>query len=257
MKKHSLILLPGWGMDATVWEPVEEVLAEYFNLLQLNWQGLKSAAVYPEHISNLIDKKVEGSFSLLGWSLGSLLAIDAAARYKNRVKKLILAGGTSRFTRDRASGYNCGWPQSVIAKMQSALSQERQKTLDSFYYSMFSESEIQRGHYQRFMEKRNNSAGEKLKSAGEKYQTQELLAGLDFLVQADYRNKLDQIEAPVLIVHGEKDTVCPVAASAYISSSLPGNVSFKVLEGAGHIPFYTEAEAFIAQLKGFVKRGEA
>jgi len=60
---------------------------------------------YTERVCKLIEKEKD-KLCLLGWSLGSLLAIDAAGKYKDRVEKLVLVGGTARFTRDKETGYN-------------------------------------------------------------------------------------------------------------------------------------------------------
>jgi len=248
LEKQKLILLPGWGMDAKVWSPVTEVLSEYFVLIYCDWYRVKSVEEYNARVSSVIDKNVDGCFSLLGWSLGSLLAIEAACLYKDRINQLILVSGTSRFTRDKKSGYRCGWPQNVVEKMKSALLHDQQKTLDSFCVSMFSEEEIQQGWPETFAGKPDRNRGT--------YETQELLAGLDFLIQADYREKLNEIEAPVLMIHGEKDTICPVSASEYISSQLKGDVFLKIMKGVGHIPFHTGMEEFNGLLKGFITRGK-
>jgi len=42
---------------------------------------------YTERVCKLIEKEKD-KLCLLGWSLGSLLAIDAAGKYKDRVENL-------------------------------------------------------------------------------------------------------------------------------------------------------------------------
>lgn len=248
MEMQKLILLPGWAMDSNVWNPVTDVLSEYFELFYCDWYGVNSVDEYKARVFSLIDRKVDGCFSLLGWSLGSLLAIETACRYNNRIKQLILVSGTSRFTRDRKSGYSCGWPQNIVERMKPALHNDKQKTLASFYGSMFSEKEKQQGYDEKFIEIAD--------ICGSKHETQELEAGLDFLIQADCREKLKEIKAPILIIHGGEDTICPVSASEYISTQVKGDVFFKTLAGAGHIPFYTGVEEFSSLLKAFIERGE-
>lgn len=235
-------------MDSKVWSPCIDALSENFVLFYCDWYRVKTLEEYNARVSGVIDKNVDGCFSLLGWSLGSLLAIEAACRYKDRIKQVIFVSGTSRFTRDKKSGYRCGWPQNVVEKMKAALLNDQQKTFDSFCDSMFSEEEIQQGWPETFTGKPDRNRG--------KYKTQELLAGLDFLIQADYREKLKEIEAPVLVIHGEKDTICPVAASEYISSQLKGDVFLKIMKGVGHIPFHTGMKEFNGLLKGFITRGD-
>lgn len=234
-------------MDSRVWGPVTDALSEYCVLFYCDWYRVKSLKEYKARVAGVIDKNVGECFSLLGWSLGSLLAIEAACRYKDRIKQVILVSGTSRFTRDKQSGYGCGWPQNVVEKMKAALLNDQKKTLDSFCHSMFSEEEIQQGWSEIFTGTPGNRGT---------YKTQELLAGLDFLIQADFREKLKEIKAPVLVIHGEKDTICPVDASEYILSQLKGDAILKIMKGVGHIPFHTGREQFAHLLKGFMTRGE-
>jgi len=72
--------------------------------------------------------------------LGSLLAIDAAGKYKDRVEKLVLVGGRREFTRDKETGYFCGWHKSAVKKMKEAIKVHREKTMDLFILPVSSKS---------------------------------------------------------------------------------------------------------------------
>lgn len=247
MKKQKLVMLPGWGMDYTVWEPVSSFLFQYFEPVFCDWHDVDTVEAFKTRVFSLIEEKIEGSFWLLGWSLGSLLAIEAACKYADRVDRVILICGTSRFTRDKKSGYSCGWTQSVVEKMKAALYNDRQKTLASFYDSMFSEEEIKQGYDKKTKEFIQTGKACKLK---------ELEAGLDFLIHEDVRGMLENINAPLLLIHGEKDTICPVSASEYISKQVKGTVFFNIMAGVGHVPFHTAANEFNTLIKVFMELGE-
>lgn len=244
MEKRKLVLLPGWGMDSSVWEPISTFLFEYFETVFCEWYGIETVDSFKTRVFSLIEEKVEGRFCLLGWSLGSLLAIEAACKYNNRVERIILVSGTSRFTRDKKTGYFCGWPQNVVGKMKAALHNDNQKTLASFYSSMFSEEEVKQGSDKKFIETIKR---------GKAYKTVELEAGLDFLVQEDVRDILDSINVPLLIIHGEKDTTCPVSASEYISGQVKGKAIFNIMADVGHIPFHTATNEFNQLIKVFME----
>jgi proline iminopeptidase len=64
----------------------------------------------------------------------------------------------------------------------------------------------------------------------------------------DYRAALRAVEAPVLVVHGSEDIFQPEGASRSYAEALP-NAQFRIVEGAGHFPFYSEPDAF-AQIVG-------
>jgi len=80
-----------------------------------------------------------------GWSLGSLLAIDAAGKYKDRVEKLVLVGGTARFTRDKETGYFCGWHKSAVKKMKEAIKFTGKKQWILLFFPVFFEGAGKQG----------------------------------------------------------------------------------------------------------------
>jgi len=99
---------------------------------------------YTERVCKLIEKEKD-KLCLLGWSLGSLLAIDAAGKYKDRVEKLVLVGGTARFTRDKETGYFCGWHKSAVKKMKEAIKVHREKQWILFILPCFFEGAGKQG----------------------------------------------------------------------------------------------------------------
>lgn len=246
MEKHKLIMLPGWSMDSSVWEPIVPFLSEYFHLVFCEWHGIEDIEGYMTRVYGLVEKE-EGKLFMMGWSLGSLLAIDAACKYKGKIERLILVSGTSRFTRDKKTHYSCGWPESVVEKMKAALNNDREKTMNSFYTSMFSVEEMGNGRYEDFM---------KTISMGQTKSNRELEAGLDLLLQTDIRHLLLDIEVPLLLIHGEKDTICPAQASEYISSQVKGKAVLNIMTGTGHVPFHTATNEFSELIKIFMEQGE-
>lgn len=247
MEKRKLIMLPGWGMDSSVWEPAKAFLFEYIEVILCEWHGINTVDGFKTKVFSMIEEEVEGRFCLLGWSLGSLLAIEAACKYNDRVERIILVSGTGCFTRDKKTNYSFGWPQSVVEKMKVALNNDRDKTLKFFYVSMFTKEEVKQGSDKKFIE---------IIKMGKTYKTIELEAGLDFLIQEDARDILGGVNVPLLLIHGEKDTICPVQASEYISSQVKGEVFLNVIANVGHVPFHTATNEFNTIIKAFMEQGE-
>jgi len=122
------------------------------------------------------------------------LRLTLPANTKTGFEKLVLVGGTARFTRDKETGYFCGWHKSAVKKMKEAIKVHREKTMDSFYSSLFSSKEQESKEYVALfkVDIDTNTASFK-----------ELEAGLDFLLAADMRMQLESIKADTLIIHGE------------------------------------------------------
>ncbi|RXE59103.1 alpha/beta hydrolase [Acetivibrio mesophilus] len=246
LEKQKLVMLPGWSMDSSVWKPVTPVLSECFQLDFCEWHGINSMEGYTKRVWKLIEKE-KGKLSLLGWSLGSLLAIDAACKYKDRVEKLILVSGTSRFTRDKETGYLCGWPKSTVKKMKKSVRVDREKTMNSFYSSLFSSKELKSKEYVALLKADINTNAASF---------MELEAGLDYLLAADVREHLGSIRADTLIIHGEMDTICPKEASLYIAQRMKGKAVLHIMEGAGHVSFYSSSDDFSKLILKFIGQGD-
>ncbi len=66
----------------------------------------------------------------------------------------------------------------------------------------------------------------------------------------DYRPALSRVTAPVLVLHGAND-LQPEAASRAYAEAFP-NAQFQVIADAGHFPFYTQPDAFGAEVETFL-----
>jgi pimeloyl-[acyl-carrier protein] methyl ester esterase len=244
MEKKHLIMLPGWGMEAAVWSPLQEALADDFSLLFVEWNGIKTTSCFKERVLQLITERSPESFALAGWSLGSLVALDIASTYSAQASHLILFAGTSRFTVDEATHYENGWQRKIIERMKRQLVRDKEKTLVSFYESMFSSCEREQGELTRFLDTINkNFKGDDIDS---------LLIGLDYLIETDFREKVEQITSPLLMIHGEEDTICPSSASQYMVNRVGEKATLQLMPGTGHVPFFTKPQECSGWIKEFI-----
>ena len=76
--------------------------------------------------------------------------------------------------------------------------------------------------------------------------------GLERLRQGDLRVQLSQVRAPTLVIAGQDDRITPPGASRALAAALPKG-SFRQLRGAGHVPFLSNREQFLAALDGFLR----
>lgn len=72
-----------------------------------------------------------------------------------------------------------------------------------------------------------------------------LLHGLDL------RGELPRVRQPVLLVHGDRDAVMPRPYLEVLRQGLP-SAGVAVIEGCGHLPYYTHAEALAELVRRFL-----
>lgn len=244
MTKSFLIILPGWGMNGiedTIWKNFTNYLLQDYHLLSLDWSNVHSLNDFKKCIIKIIKQKQIFSFSLLGWSLGALVALDLASDSTFDIEHLILIGSTSSFIAHKEE-YSIGWDKRILEKMKFLLFKQPKKTLYNFYNAMFSTRENQMDYHNLFLQLKADALNN--------YSIDSLTLGLDYLIHKDLRNKLSSITVPTLLIHGEEDTICPLKAAIYIKNRI-SNCKIEILNQTGHIPFFTNPIACSKAISDF------
>jgi pimeloyl-ACP methyl ester carboxylesterase len=70
-------------------------------------------------------------------------------------------------------------------------------------------------------------------------------------LQTDWEPHLRRIDAPTLVIWGERDAITPIALGHQIAAVVPG-ARLITLAGAGHNPMWEFAEAFNAEVLRFL-----
>jgi pimeloyl-[acyl-carrier protein] methyl ester esterase len=178
---------------------------------------------------------------LVGWSLGVQVALQAFPSLRDRLAALILVAGTPRFT--ACDGYPHGQAPVEVKGIGLRLRRDYQKTMGDFFRGMFAEGEMDRAQYQRLVHE--------IVMGGRCADPDAVRHSLQILATADLREELPSIDRPVLLIHGELDSICPAAASAYMADRLP-MATLRVMAGCGHAPFMTRPAQFNAMVRGFL-----
>ena len=266
---RDLALIPGWGLGKAAWQPVAGLLAESFRVHLVDLPGYggtpASAAGFVDSARALVAALPAGAI-YCGWSLGSLLALQAAQLAPERVGALVLVGATPSFTQ-RADWPNAQPPE-LLASFAAAIAADAGTALPRFV-ALFNQGDTQARAIGRTLNKTlqagppadvlqrfiallnqgdvqakaiNRSMSQQLLAAPLP-DTVTLLAGLDWLRDVDLRPALAGSRAPALLVHGENDPLMPLAAARWLNAALPGS-HLEIFAGAAHAPFLNNPELF-------------
>ncbi len=240
MSRPDLVLLHGWASNATVWEPLLEVLGKKFCLHVVEMPGCGKAQA--QELSDLADlsrwlkRNTPKGAAWLAWSLGGLPALHLCAGDKTHIRTLNLVGVSPRFS--RYGDWVTGIPQSVLNEFAEAAEQNADKLQRRFCALMVHPDGNHRDA--RRLRQQIDSAGGVCIEA--------LLFGLRLLMQVDLRGLLKEISLPVTVFHGSEDAVVPFGCGEYMQRILPG-CCLHPLEGAGHIPFFTQPQQFLTKFE--------
>ena len=238
--KPALLCLHGWGLNAAVWEPLAEQLAGCARLMapDLPGHGARAGEGRFGDLGSAADDLAEGldgPATVVGWSLGGLLALDMAQRHPDKVAHVVLVAATPRFVQA------ADWPHAVRAEVLAGfardLSRDYRATLTRFLALQV------RGVPGRAASLRDLKA----RCLQALPHPRALAEGLDVLRDCDLRPRLAALKAPVSAVLGALDTLVPGAVAGDLRRLRP-EMPVEVLPGAGHAPLLTHVNALAERI---------
>jgi len=177
-----------------------------------------------------------------GWSLGGMVALSLVAEVGLMSQGLVLISTTPRFTQDK--DWACGLPATEVRLLERNLKRSFQPTLGQFFERMFVDEPVSA---ERLREIRQFAVyGETLPDAANAARL------LRQFANQDQRALLAHVHCPVLVVHGERDEIAPVAAGRYLAERCK-RARIQVLPAVGHAPFLSQPEIVAAELGSFVE----
>ncbi|MBW8366764.1 MAG: pimeloyl-ACP methyl ester esterase BioH [Arenimonas sp.] len=240
----ALVLLHGWAMHSGIFAPLVERLAADFtvHLIDLPGHGRSAGAGLPLTLENAAAQvlaAVPERALWLGWSLGGLVALQAAATQPAQVRALVMLAAGPRFV----SGHD--WPQgmdaSVFRDFAQALGNDYPGTLDRFLMLEAQGSDRVREEL-RLLRGEVFAHGEPAADV--------LRDGLGLLENTDLRGALPTLAMPSLWLAGHRDRLVSPDAMQAAAALAPG-ATFHCVQSGGHAPFLTHADEVAGAVFGF------
>ncbi len=239
-----LVMLHGWGMHGGIWNEAATTLAQEFEVHCVDLPGhgasVPAGAFTLEGVVGQLGAHFDRPVTLLGWSLGGIVALAWAAREPKKIRRLALVASTPCFA--EREDWAFGMPLQTLEQFAAELEKSHAATLRRFVALQVRGSE---GEREVLAELR-----EHLFSRGEPH-LEALRGGLGILRDADLRNSLARIEQPTLAIAGTRDKLTPAIASRYLAQVMP-NARVVEIEGAAHAPFLSHPQIFVEHLKSFL-----
>jgi 3-oxoadipate enol-lactonase len=245
LKAPSIVFVHAFPMNEKMWDAQVEALKKNYRVLTIDIRGFgKSKPTHPYTLEFVVDDiialldhlKIEKTV-LCGLSMGGFVGLRAAQRNPERFNGIVLANTKSEPDLDSSK---MGRYKGIKLIEEKGLS----VFVDEFITKSLAQSTV--GNQSPVFIKAKEIALRNKISGVE--------AGLLALTsRTDTTPDLDKIKIPTLILHGELDTVIPMASAKALNEKIPGS-KFYVIPKAGHLSNLDKPDEFNAKLLEFLKR---
>jgi pimeloyl-ACP methyl ester carboxylesterase len=237
-----LLLIQGLGYGRWSWDPVVPALAQRYRVLWFDNRGIGdsdkpegpyTAKLMAADALQVLDEAGIERAHVLGASLGGMIAQEVAAGSPERVDKLVLCCTTP------GGPTTVPMPDVTVQLFAEAATLAPDVALRRFVVNALGSDpadELVEELYQRRVANPPDPAGWQSQAA----------AGLTF-AGAD-----GAIDAPTLVVTGTEDNVVDPRNADVVASRIPG-ARVERLDGAGHLFFWEQPDAFVRIVSGFLQ----
>jgi pimeloyl-ACP methyl ester carboxylesterase len=242
----TIVFVHGAANDHSVWSLQSRYFAYHgWNALAVDLPGhgrsegaaLDNIGALAQWLAAFLDAIDVAQCRIVGHSMGSLIGLEAAARYSSRVSGLALVGTAVPMP-----------VSEVLLKTSAANDHVAYELINAFAHSPRAQLGGNRvpgtwmlGNNMRLMER---SADGTLHA--------------DFTACNDYKNGLEaakKVQCPVLMVLGQRDLMTPPRAASQVAEIF-SDVRTVILEGTGHSLMSEQPDAVLDALIAFVKSGQ-
>ncbi|RYY73557.1 MAG: malonyl-[acyl-carrier protein] O-methyltransferase BioC [Gammaproteobacteria bacterium] len=229
---ENIALLHGWGTNSDSWSTLIPALEKIAKVIALDLPGFGKSDCIPDfnldEVLHLIAQQLPEKCVLIGWSLGGVLAVQLAARYPEKISRLVTLATNAKFV---ATGdYQTAMLPSVNAQFNQGFERDTAATL-----KLFSGLLAQGDLNERVLLKKVRS----LITPGAV--NKNWLQALHLLTETDNRHALAQLKQEGLHLLAAQDALVP--ASAYEPMlALNPKQNLKIIADAGHAIHWSNPE---------------
>jgi len=232
--KSEVIFLSGFTLSRPVWKFQEKEFSENFILKFFEQNNDQTFLDFAQRLAQSIHQPIH----LIAHSMGGMVAQLFALHFPQKLKSLTLVCTSPKFISDAT--WTHGIRSGAHKILDKQINQNLQEGLAQFVKAATAD------HL-------NGYDVKLLKMIREASRTNKEFASnmMNELFQFNLLNEIKNIKIPVFILCGEKDPLCPAAASFTLKENI-SNAKLYEFKNEGHFPFLTQPALFNQKVLEFV-----
>ena len=239
------MLVAGWAQPGDAMRPLASRLGEILSGdYSFSCHGVLDFASetdrevsYPSIYARTLASRLTGEETVIGWSMGGIVALEVACAFPGLMRRLVLVSATPTFVAGRNNSQ--GVPRTNLNALKMGLRVAPEKILKKFFAHAYG---VDNGDESMVLGKT---------AAALSFGAPTLLDGLTFLDRVDLQPHLGQVDIPVLLVHGTKDVIISHSSVDLLQAGLQDCTTF-LLENRGHGFIETHPETMCSVVGDFV-----
>ena len=254
--RPALLFLHGWSSNWQIFLLNIAAFMDTHRVLSLDLPGFGASEMprepvsirgYARTVDAMCDALGVERVSVVGNSMGGFIGAELALSFGTRVDRLVLVAAAGLSTEHLPRTLSLTAARVVAAGVPLAT---------RFESPIVRRPRLRRAAMQlvlRYPEKVSVPLAQELVLS---FGKPGFVAGLEAIIDYSYRDRLPQIDVPVLVVWGRNDLIVPVADAFAYRDLIGDNARVEVFEDTGHAPMFERPSRFNALLRGFLA-GEA
>jgi 3-oxoadipate enol-lactonase len=235
-----LLLSHSLGTNFTMWDAQLPQLSKSFRVLRYDTRGHGQSEVtrapydfdkLGRDVLGLADELGIGKFSFCGLSMGGVTGMWLGVNASYRLQKLVLCSTAPKL------GNADTWNARIEAVRKDGMKAVAPATMERWFTARFRESEPQTVEQIQKMVESTNPEG--------------FIACCEALREADFRESIEQIRTPTLVISGTQDSGTPPADGKFLAKQIEG-AQYVELDAA-HLSNIEQREAFTEELSKFLE----
>jgi pimeloyl-ACP methyl ester carboxylesterase len=254
--RPALLFLHGWSSNWQIFLLNIAAFMDTHRVLSLDLPGFGASEMPPEPVSirgyaRTVDAMCDAlgveRVSVVGNSMGGFIGAELALSFGTRVDRLVLVSAAGLSTENLPRTLSLTAARVVAAGVPFAT---------RFESPIVRRPRLRRAAMQlvlRYPEKVSVPLAQELVLS---FGKPGFVAGLEAIIDYSYRDRLPQIDVPVLVVWGRNDLMVPVGDAFAYADLIGENARVELFEDTGHAPMLERPSRFNALLRAFLA-GEA
>jgi sigma-B regulation protein RsbQ len=247
---RALVFAHGFGTDQRAWAGVWPSFANDFRILLYDHAGAGQSdpAAFGQHpyltidgyardLNALLDELRLQEVVFVGHSMGAMTGILAAIARPEQFSRLVGIGASARYL--DGPGYRGGFSEADLNALYRAVTTGRDAWAEQF-------APVAMGNRDR------PELAEHFANTIKSVPTDAILTVLCSIFQCDYRQTVQRLQRPLLLLQTRDDAAVPLEAAEFLHRAIAGS-TLRVIDAEGHLPHMSAPERVLEALKDFVR----